>query len=567
MSSTLQNTTKTMQHHTDDVVFDPSEYLAYKRSTDPSRSAPKRQRLDDLPTTVQPSMSTPLMSDQLGSSISSAMLTPISMVSQGSRASNYHLSPCSSFDSSFYGSEDMSRQGSSLSSTSMTEGFGMLRVASSGSSSFNVPFPISLDEQQEDFPFLSVSIPSSMPEKPSSALQATTGVEDVTLQQSDLFRDMGSGFDHGSISFAPFDFHRENEMMATGMPWQMVAPRTNDSTTVAMKRTESQISTSTDPSISSTMSQHKAAARRQKQIANGASQPLRPKVAVSDNKATPKAITAQKQPIPRLPSHPKTKTPLSCADCSITLRGPHERQRHWDNVHAPVKRVWICVQPKQSPFKPKKGLDICKQCKQGKQYNVYYNAAAHLRRGHFCPSKRGRRPRGEAGTSALNLSVERSKGPSIDEMKAHGWLKEISVPNNGQHVAADDDNDVADTTDFDDEHDGEIHPQGRTIRIDSLVPDITFNNSQLMSYNTSTSSLDHPNQQYQQTIDPQQEAICLQTLGLQPLGFLPFEEVYDQNNMIIPTGHAHNTWTSKAVGAAPLMEHSFSAPGRMATRW
>jgi hypothetical protein len=550
-------------------VFDPSEYIAYKQSTDPSRSAAKRQRLDGLPTTVQLCMSTPLMSDQLGSSISTAMLTPIPMASQGSRASNYHLSPCSSFDSSFYGSEDMSRQGSSLSSTSMTEGFGMLRVASSGSSSFNAPFAISLDEQQEDFPFLSVSTMSSMTEKPgsSSSLQATTGVEDVTVRQSDLFRDMGSGFEHGSIPFAPFDFHRENELMTTGMPWQMVPPRANDSTTVAMQRNDSQISTSTDSSISSTMSQQKAAARRQKQIANGASQPLRPKVTVSDNKAAPKQIGAQKQPIPRLPSHPKTKTPLSCPDCSITLRGPHERQRHWDNVHAPVKRVWICVQPKQSPFKPKKGLDICKQCKQGKQYNVYYNAAAHLRRGHFCPSKRGRRPRGEVGTSVLNLSVERSRGPSIDEMKAHGWLKEITVPNNGQYVAADDDNDVADAADFDDEHDSETHPRGRTMKIDSLVHENTSTNSHGIAYSTSASSLDHPIQQYQRTIDPQQEAICLQALGFQPLGSLPFEEAYSHNNMTIPTGHTHRDWAAKAVSTAPIMQHSLSAPGRTAMRW
>jgi hypothetical protein len=558
-----------MQHHTDDLVFDPSEYLAYKRSTDPSRSAAKRQRLDSLPTTVQPSMSTPSMSDQLGSSTSTAMLTPISMVSQSSRASNYHLSPCSSFDSSFYGSEDMSRQGSSLSSTSMTEGFGMLRVASSGSSSFNAPFPISLDEQQEDFPFLSVSTLSSMTKKPdsSSSLQATTGVEDLTVRQSELFRGMGSGFDHGSISFAPFDFHGENELMATGMPWQMVAPRANDSTTVAMQRTDSQISTSTDSSTSSTMSQQKAAARRQKQIANGAAQPLRPKVTISDNKSAPKPIAAQKQQIPRLPSHPKTKTPLSCPDCSITLRGPHERRRHWDNVHAPVKRVWICVQPKQSPFKPKKGLDICKQCKQGKQYNVYYNAAAHLRRGHFCPSKRGRRPRGEIGTSALNLSVERSRGPSIDEMKAHGWLKEITVSNRGQHVAADDDNDVADAADFEDEHDSETRPQSSAMRTGSHVHENTFANLQPMSYNTSTSSLDPPNQQYQHTIDSQQEAICLQALGFQPLGYSPFEEVYHQNDMIVPTGHARGNWVPKASIAAPMMEHSFSVPGRVAMRW
>lgn len=467
----------------------------------------------------------------------------------------------------------MSRQGSSVSSTSMTEGFGMLRVESSGPSSFNAPFPISLDEQQDRVLFLSDSILSSVTEKPGSSpfMHATPGVDGLTLQQNDLFRDMGSGFGHGNIPLASTDVDEKNELTGTGMPWQMFAARGIDSSTTDMQRTDSQISASTDSSTSSTTSRQKAAARRQKQIAN-ASQPLLPKAALTSNaKPAPRPIAAQKQLIPRLPSHPKTKTPLSCPDCSMTLRGPHERQRHWDNVHAPVKRVWICVQPEQSPFKPKKALDICKQCKQGKQYNVYYNAAAHLRRGHFCPSKRGRRPRGEVGTSAVVLSMERSRGPSIEEMKAHGWLKEITVPNRGSRTAVDNEEDLSDAADFDDEPSGDLDSQVVTMRLNSNTHQTAgapFTDQYAMSYNAPpTSSPNSFAHQDHRLLDPQQEAICLQALGLQPIGFLTPEDAYGPSDMATQIGYPNSNWHPKANGAAPMMEHSFSAPGRMAVRW
>jgi len=180
-------------------------------------------------------------------------------------------------------------------------------------------------------------------------------------------------------------------------------------------------------SASLTSSQQKVA--RQKQVANGASQPLLRKPSTLNAKPAPKPISAQKQPIPRLLFHPKAKTALSCPDCSITLRGSHELERHWGNVHAPVKRVWICVQSDRSPFQPKISLDICKKCKQGKQYNVYYNAAAHLRRAHFYPSKSGRRPRGGIGTPTVVQSTEKSRGSSVKDLKTYGWLREITVPN------------------------------------------------------------------------------------------------------------------------------------------
>lgn len=129
---------------------------------------------------------------------------------------------------------------------------------------------------------------------------------------------------------------------------------------------------------------------------------------------------AQKQPIPRLSTVHQTKAPLPCPDCHATLRGFNELQRHWENVHAPVKRVWICVQPEQPPLLPKKSLDTCKPCKEGKHYNILYNAAAHLRRVHFNPSTRSRSPR----------RGDEYRSPAIEDLKAQGWLKEIAVTNN-----------------------------------------------------------------------------------------------------------------------------------------
>jgi hypothetical protein len=140
----------------------------------------------------------------------------------------------------------------------------------------------------------------------------------------------------------------------------------------------------------------------------------------------------------------KVRTFLQCPDCPISLRGDHELQRHWENVHAPPKRVWICVQPENPPFQPKKSLDVCKLCKQGKQYNVDYNAAAHLRRAHFAPRKKGQRLKGEVGTSTTTtVSTEKSRGPDDEVLKAHGWLKEITVTKNGSSYVASNDGTVS----------------------------------------------------------------------------------------------------------------------------
>jgi hypothetical protein len=56
---------------------------------------------------------------------------------------------------------------------------------------------------------------------------------------------------------------------------------------------------------------------------------------------------------------------------------------------------------------------------------VYYNAAAHLRRAHFCPRKRGRKARGEERESRAGKAG--GDWPPIEWLKANGWLQEIEV--------------------------------------------------------------------------------------------------------------------------------------------
>lgn len=108
------------------------------------------------------------------------------------------------------------------------------------------------------------------------------------------------------------------------------------------------------------------------------------------------------------------------------FRGEHELRRHWDREHAHTRKVWICIEPTtRTDWWPAKPLSSCKQCKQQKQYNVYYNAAAHLRRAHFCPRKRGRKAKGEERESRAGKAG--GDWPPIDWLKAHGWLKEIEV--------------------------------------------------------------------------------------------------------------------------------------------
>jgi hypothetical protein len=591
----------------EEVVLDPAEFIARIHST--AKVAPavaKSQCVNGFDATVvMPSFSTQPTNDQLGSSTWPAMLTPSSSMSSALSTSSYRLSPCLSYNSSSYGGEDMSRQGSSMSSTSMTEGFGMMRVESSGFGDLYTPVlpSSSSDQQQAELSLLS---DSGMTEKPGSSFlpQATPGLVDANAyQQNDLFRDMGSGFALSNFpSSASEEFLSSTaDFEGNGMPWHSApaSEHTNTAVYTDMQRTDSQASTSTTSSDSSDSPQQKAAARRLKQIANADAQPLLPKATNPANKPAPKPIANQKQQISRLPTQPKSKQPLACTEpnCKTTLRGPHELTRHWENVHAPIKTVWICVQPPTSSttLQPKKRLEICKQCINHKPYNVYYNAAAHLKRAHFCPSKRGRRPRGEVG-AAQPTQAEKGTCPSIEEMKAQGWLMKITVANNGKQAKA---GAAADEKEYDDESEDDDHagfdettthlPAATGFPSISAPPPLTL--SQVSSSSSPLSGnnvmLQHPMQKHC-IIDAQQEAICMQALGLQPDGFpsninsnneggysSPAESGYVfpsadrawSNNSLSGRTDGGNLNSRAQIMVAPMMEQSFSAPGGMPMMW
>lgn len=200
-----------------------------------------------------------------------------------------------------------------------------------------------------------------------------------------------------------------------------------------------------DQSNSSTSSVAKLSERRQKHLDNSRRSIASKTIPTGPLSIRPPTIFHSKER-PLRPQEPGThrKAPLAkatyirphhaklrcnqCDDYPDGFRGEHELRRHYERAHASLRRVWICVDPQNSTpegWRPTRPLNICKQCNQQKHYNVYYNAAAHLRRAHFCPRKRGRKARGEERESRAGKAG--GDWPPIDWLKANGWLKEIEV--------------------------------------------------------------------------------------------------------------------------------------------
>ena len=345
----------------------------------------------------------------------------------------YNVSPSTSNASSLSSplsfaasSEVMSRQ-SSMTDASLLHGVDMLRVESDMSTcSGNVPFPID---------GIDASFFSSM-EGPSSSV-AVTGLDDAASQ---LLSGMGYGF--GVVQDFPYVESLPLNAVAYGGEQVGQWPTNEIYASQDMQRTSSDSSTSSTDSTSSTSTDHKATARRLKHLSNG-TRPLAsrsiPTGPLSINPATSKMRalkpqepgTARKEPIPKTPytrpHHDKLKCKL-CDEYPEGFRGDHELRRHHERAHAQLRKVWICVDPQnvtEEGWRPQRPVDICKQCNMRKEYNVYYNAAAHLRRAHFRPRKRGRKARGEERESRAGKAG--GDWPTIDWLKLHGWLKEIEV--------------------------------------------------------------------------------------------------------------------------------------------
>ncbi|KAI8940284.1 hypothetical protein NX059_003985 [Plenodomus lindquistii] len=119
------------------------------------------------------------------------------------------------------------------------------------------------------------------------------------------------------------------------------------------------------------------------------------------------------------PSHPK----IMCSFCNERphgFRGTHELERHVARTHAPSRKGFICIDASTDG----KFLANCKHCRNKKVYGAYYNAAAHLRRAHFHPRKRGRKGKNDEKRGGIGGGDD----PPMDYLKQN-WIREVEVDN------------------------------------------------------------------------------------------------------------------------------------------
>lgn len=529
--------------HGDFIVYnDPLTFVVEGNADgDLSMSPVKRQRLDVRDTSKVPLPATSFVTEQQGSS--SVVPTPSSSFSSGLAATSCQTSYCSS-DLPRCG-QDMSRQ-TSMSSTSVLGAFDMLRVGSVASfattaSASCVPFPFSLDDQEQQQPEQgslcpsgTASVVSCTTKKPASSSAGTTT---SFFGDSALFDNIGCFADDLCLSGqVAFPFSDVSDECPSMWPQAYGGDKTSFGSEQKMERIDSQSSNtgSFDSSISAS-AERKASERRRKHIENSSKQLIAPKAALQSESRSSGTLGADshdssakpsKQAIAKVLCRRRKHDKLECESCKQQFRGEHELRRHVDRVHTTTRKVWICVEPAagECEWWPTRPLSICKQCKQGKQYNVYYNAAAHIRRAHFHPRKRGRRPRGEDRESRAGKAGGDS--PSIDWLKKHGWLKEIEITIEP----------IRETT---------IAEQSQDLS--RAEEDIGFSaDDDLDADRYEAASSSH-------SFDVQQEAFCVQALNLAlfPLHLASEGESSDAS------------WFDGLAFVAPSLTQSFSAPGAM----
>jgi hypothetical protein len=176
--------------------------------------------------------------------------------------------------------------------------------------------------------------------------------------------------------------------------------------------------------------------RRDRDIALAATRTIAPKAIERDHQTESASSNAQMTRIKSADGSSKTvgvisKTPyvrpqhpkIHCPHCPERpcFRGTHELDRHIARAHATRRKGYICID--YSP--DKKFLANCKHCRNKKVYGAYYNAAAHLRRAHFHPRKRGRKGKNDEKRGGIGGGDH----PAMDYLKQH-WIKEVEVDNN-----------------------------------------------------------------------------------------------------------------------------------------
>jgi hypothetical protein len=121
------------------------------------------------------------------------------------------------------------------------------------------------------------------------------------------------------------------------------------------------------------------------------------------------------------PQHPKIVCHL-CQQRPEGFRGTHELDHHMARAHPQSRKGYICVDYSHD----QKFLASCKHCRNEKVYGAYYNAAAHLRRAHFHPRKRGRKGKIDEKCGGIGGGDD----PPMDYLKTY-WIKEVVVGQQG----------------------------------------------------------------------------------------------------------------------------------------
>lgn len=256
-----------------------------------------------------------------------------------------------------------------------------------------------------------------------------------------------------------------------------------------MERSASTASSSSSSSASSNGLRH---VRREREIKVQSSRPIAPKANQGEVESRAKPSNAQmvqvrsqdgsskdvgvitKAPYVR-PVHAKIMCP-HCNEHPDGFRGEHELRRHTERAHAAIKKVWVCVDASTD----KKFLVNCKHCRNGKQYGAYYNAAAHLRRAHFNPRKRGRKGKQDEKRGGIGGGDK----PPMNELKQH-WIKEVDVCNvSKKHRAAESDSDGGSSAD---------NTVGN-FDLNTSTFDVQYSQSSMGSFDAA--SFDHANQVY-----------------------------------------------------------------------
>jgi hypothetical protein len=104
-----------------------------------------------------------------------------------------------------------------------------------------------------------------------------------------------------------------------------------------------------------------------------------------------------------------------CRDNPDGFRGDHELRRHTEREHS-TKKTFYVIKDRSEDGQLLAG---CRSCQAGKRYHVDYNAAAHLRRQHYNPSK------DENGKNMPHLLSPDGKQPPMSTLR--GWIEAVEV--------------------------------------------------------------------------------------------------------------------------------------------